>query len=149
MNPFDFKAALLARHAQHVVLIHFPIGLFVAAVAFDVIAAWRNDRTLAAAAYCNLLTAAVSTLPTLATGLVAWQWQLEGQHLQGVLLLHLLFGVSSSAMIWLIWFLHFRARRIQEQSPPAYRLLLELLVVALVAFTGHLGGILSGVNAPN
>ena len=38
MNPFDLKAALLARHAQHVVLIHFPIALFITSVAFDVIA---------------------------------------------------------------------------------------------------------------
>ena len=28
VNPFDLKTTLLAKHAQHVVLIHFPIGLF-------------------------------------------------------------------------------------------------------------------------
>jgi hypothetical protein len=33
LHPFDIKAALLARHAQHVVLIHFPIALFIAGVA--------------------------------------------------------------------------------------------------------------------
>ena len=27
MNPFDLRSILLARHAQHVVLIHFPIAL--------------------------------------------------------------------------------------------------------------------------
>ncbi len=32
MNPFDLRAALLAKHAQHVVLIHFPIALFIAGV---------------------------------------------------------------------------------------------------------------------
>ena len=35
MNPFDLKSVLFARHAQHVVLIHFPIALFLAGVAFD------------------------------------------------------------------------------------------------------------------
>ena len=35
MNPFDVKDALLAKHAQHVVLIHFPIALFMVSVAFD------------------------------------------------------------------------------------------------------------------
>ena len=35
LHPFDLKAALLAKHAQHVVLIHFPIALFIAGVAFD------------------------------------------------------------------------------------------------------------------
>jgi uncharacterized membrane protein len=38
VNPFDLKTALLAKPAQHVVLIHFPIALFVSAVAFDLIA---------------------------------------------------------------------------------------------------------------
>jgi hypothetical protein len=26
-NPFDLKTVVLAKHAQHVVLIHFPIAL--------------------------------------------------------------------------------------------------------------------------
>jgi hypothetical protein len=34
VNPFDLKAALLAGHAQHPVIIHFPIGLFIASVVF-------------------------------------------------------------------------------------------------------------------
>jgi uncharacterized membrane protein len=37
---------LLAKHAQHVVLIHFLIALFIAAVAFDYLAQWTNNRTL-------------------------------------------------------------------------------------------------------
>jgi uncharacterized membrane protein len=35
VDPFDFKAALSAKHPQHVVLIHFPIALFIAGAAFD------------------------------------------------------------------------------------------------------------------
>ncbi len=149
MNPFDFKAALLAKHAQHVALVHFPIALFITSVAFDFVAQWTKNRLLAAAAYYNLFAAAVSAPPVVATGLLAWQWQLEGQRLKGVLLLHLVFAIASSAMIWLVWSLHFRARRTPEQSLPAYRLPIELLAVVLVAFTGHLGGILSGVNIPS
>jgi uncharacterized membrane protein len=38
MNPFDLKAALLAKHAQHPVIIHFPIALFIASLAFDFLA---------------------------------------------------------------------------------------------------------------
>jgi uncharacterized membrane protein len=33
----------LAKHAQHVVLIHFPIGLFLAAVAFQGIRAGSEE----------------------------------------------------------------------------------------------------------
>jgi uncharacterized membrane protein len=42
LHPFDIKAALLAKHAQHVVLIHFPIALFIAGVPFDFTAQWTK-----------------------------------------------------------------------------------------------------------
>ena len=147
VNPFDLKTALLAKHAQHVVLIHFPIALFLAAVAFDLIALWTKRRGLADAAYFNLLAAAISTLPVLATGLLAWHFQLQGQKVKGVLLLHLVLACASSAMIWLVWWVHLGARR-RSVLLPNYRLALEILGVVLVALTGHLGGFLSGVNGP-
>ena len=99
VNPFDFKTALLAKHAQHVVLIHFPIALFIMAVAFDVVAHWTKRPGLADAAYYNLLAAAISTVPVLATGLLAWQFQLEGQKLKGILLPHVVLAYVSTAMI--------------------------------------------------
>ena len=148
MNPFDPRSALLAKHAQHVVLIHFPIALFLVSVMFDFIAQWRKDRTLAAVAYYNLLVAAISTLPVMATGLLAWRWQLEGHRLKGILLQHMVLGIVSSGLIWLVWRLHFRAHRNPESSLPRYRLPIELAAAAVVALTGHLGGFLSGVNGP-
>jgi uncharacterized membrane protein len=145
-NPFDIRTVLLANHAQHVVLIHFPIALFMAAVVFDYLAQWTNNRALAAAAYLNLLVAAVSTVPVVATGLVAWQWALEGQKLKGILLMHLVLGCVSSALIWLVFWIHLRARRHSEEPLPKYRLPIEAIAVLLVGLTGHLGGFLSGVN---
>ena len=148
MKPFDMKSVFLAKHAQHVVLIHFPIALFISAVAFDFIVNWTKRRALADTAYYNLLAAAISTLPVLATGILAWQFQLEGQKLKGILLLHLVLACVSSVMIWLVWWVHFRARR-RSVYLPSYRLVVEFLAVGLVAVTGHLGGFLSGVNLPN
>jgi uncharacterized membrane protein len=147
VNPFDLKTIFLAKHAQHVVLIHFPIALFISAVAFDCIAQWRKNQALAAAAYFNLLLAAISTVPVVASGLAAWQWALEGHKLKGVLLMHLIFGCISSLLIWLVWWLHFRVRR-RAEALPSYRLTIEILGVGLIALTGHLGGFLSGVNGP-
>lgn len=147
VNPLDLKTVLLAKHAQHVVLIHFPIALFITAVVFDLAAQWTKRRSLADAAYYNLLVAAISTVPVLATGLLAWQFQLEGQKLKGILLLHLGLACVSTVMIWLVWWVHFRARR-RTVHLPRYRLAVEFLAVGLVALTGHLGGFLSGVNLP-
>jgi uncharacterized membrane protein len=147
LNPFDLTTVLLAKHAQHVVLIHVPIALFIAAVTFDLTAQWTKRRGLADTAYYNLLGAAISTLPVLATGILAWQFQLETQKLKGVLLLHLVLACVSSVMIWVIWWINFRARR-RAEALPSYRVAIEFLAVGIVALTGHLGGFLSGVNGP-
>ena len=148
VNPFDIKTLLLARHAQHVVLIHFPIALFIVAVVFDYVAQRTQNRSLAAAAYFNLLFAAISTVPVVATGLAAWQWALEGQKLKGILLMHLVLGCTSSVLIWVVFFIHWRARRRDQESLPKYRLVVEAVAVLIIVLTGHLGGFLSGVNGP-
>jgi uncharacterized membrane protein len=146
MHPFDVKALLSEKHAQHVVLIHFPIALFITGVALDFAAQWTKRQSLAIATYINLLLAAVTALPAVATGLVAWRWALEGQRLRGILLLHMLFGLLSTTLIWLVWWIHFHARRKSRSHLPLFRLPLEVAAVAIISVTGHLGGFLSGVN---
>ena len=145
VNPFDPKTVLLAKHAQHVVLIHFPIALFISGVAFDLVAQWKKRWGLADAAYFNLLLAALSTLPVLATGIIAWRLALEGQKLKGILLMHLILACISTVLICLVWLIHRRARR-SGGDLPSSRIPLELLAVGLISLTGHLGGFLSGVN---
>ena len=148
MSPFDLKAALLAKHAQHVVLIHFPIALFMASVFFDLLARWRRDKAQAAAAYFNLLGAAVMVGPTIVTGLLAWQWLLEGERPRGNLRLHMILAFSSGALIWILTWWRMRAGRGSEERMPWRYVTLELTAVVLIAFTAHLGGILSGVETP-
>ena len=148
VNPFDPRSVLLAKHAQHVVLIHFPIALCLVSIVFDFIAQWTKKRALVEMAYYNLLVAAISTVPVMATGLLAWRWQLEGQRLKGTLLLRLVLGVASSGMIWLLWSLHFRAHRNPAGKLPVYRLPIEIAAATFVSQTAHLGGFLSGVNGP-
>ena len=148
MHPFDIKTVLFARHAQHVVLIHFPIALFTIGVLFDFLAHWTKRRQLDAAAYCNLFAAALTTIPVVITGIVAWQWELEGQKLKGILLMHLVMGCVSGVLICVVWLIHRRAQRRNGGILPAYRLPIEAAAVAIVTVTGHLGGFLSGVNGP-
>jgi uncharacterized membrane protein len=144
-NAFDPQTVLLAKHAQHVVLVHFPIALFLTGVAFDWAGRWTRRKALAETAYYNLLVAAASSLPVVVTGLLAWQFQLEGQRLKGILLLHLVLGCTSSVLICAVWWLHFRARR-REAAVSGYLWTVEAAGVAVIGLTGHLGGFLAGVN---
>jgi uncharacterized membrane protein len=147
MNPLDWRAVLLARHAQHVVLIHFPIALFIIGFAFDLLAYRLRRQELADVAYYNFLVAAIFSVPAVVTGLIAWQWLLEGHRLKGILLYHLVFALASTVVILWSWWLHFRARRSGNWLPTARRIPVELAGVLLLMITGHLGGFLSGVNA--
>jgi len=148
LHPFDIKTVVFAKHAQHVVLIHFPIALFIIGVLFDFLAQWKKQLLLAATAYYNLLVAAIATIPVTGTGILAWQWELEGQKLKGILLMHLVMGCVSSVLIWMVWFIHMRTRRNHESIIPGYRLPIEAAAVVIVPLTAHLGGFLSGVNGP-
>ncbi len=149
LKPFDIRAVLLAKHAQHVVLIHFPIALFIVGVGFDFAAHWTARATFAAVAYYNLMVAALAALPVLGTGLLAWQLQFGGRKLKGILLFHLVLAFTSSTLMWFFLWLQVRAKRAPAQHPlPSFRLPLELLTVVIIMLTAHLGGFLSGVNAP-
>lgn len=147
MDPFDLRAALLAKHAQHPVIIHFPIALFIISVAFDLLAIWRKNPALVKAAYYNLLAAALTAPVAITTGLTAWRWQLEGAKLKGNLLLHLVFALSASGMIWLLCGWRVRRRRSKEPTPNLLYIVSSLATVLLIALTGHLGGIISGVES--
>src|SRR5437870_4156875 len=145
VNPFDVKAALLAGHAQHPVIIHFPIALFIASVVFEVMAAWRKQPVLAAVAYYNLLGAALTLPLAIATGLGAWQWQLEGATLKGNLRLHMICALTSAL---LIFFLSWMRSRLHTKgiSPRIGYWTVTVIALLVITLTGHLGGILSGVE---
>src|SRR5437867_8762152 len=147
VNPFDLKAALLAGHAQHPVLIHFPIGLFIASVVFDLLAVWRKQPILATVAYYNLLGAALTVPLAIATGLGAWRWQLEGATLKGNLQLHLICALTSALLIFFLYWMRSRLRA-KGISPGLAYFALTLLALMVITLTGHLGGILSGVETP-
>jgi len=147
LSPFDLKAALLAGHAQHPVIIHFPIGLFIASVVFDLLAVWRKKPILAAVAYYNLLGAALTLPLAIATGLGAWQWQLEGATLKGNLRLHMICAVTSALLIFFLCWMRSRLRA-KNISPGVSYVAVTLFALMAITLTGHLGGIVSGVEMP-
>jgi uncharacterized membrane protein len=149
VHPFDPRTVLFAKHGQHVVLVHFPIALFLTGVFCDVLAHWGKKPQLKPVAQFNLDAGAFMAIPVVLTGLLAWQWQLQGQRLKGVLLMHLILGSSSVALCWLVVWLRTREWKSAASTLPAFHGLVELAAVLIVALTGHLGGFVSGVNLPS
>jgi uncharacterized membrane protein len=149
VNPFDLKSALLAKHAQHVVLVHFPIALFISSFVFDLLAIGTGIRSFAKAAYYNLIGAAMTAVAAVITGVLAWQLQLEGERLRGNLRLHLGLGASAAILIWMLAWWRRRQERADRNGLAVGYWALAFLAVLVVALTAHLGGILSGVEVPN
>jgi uncharacterized membrane protein len=146
VHPFDLRTVVLAKHAQHVVLIHFPIALFLTGVLFDLLSRGKRSSQLAVAAYLNISVAAATVFPVVGTGLLAWQFALEGKKLKGLLLWHLIAASFAALLVIASWFVHWGARKPETTLLPVYRIPLELLGVTAIAVTAHLGGFLSGVN---
>src|SRR5579864_5736841 len=129
MNPFDLKSVILAKHAQHVALVHFPIALIFISVLFDLLSLREQSLPLLRAAYYTVIAAAISAVPTIATGLLAWQLQFHGKGPKGNLKLHLILALFSSVMIWLVCWLHIQEQRKPQFNAPAVRLTVELVAV--------------------
>lgn len=146
VDAFNLRTVLMAKHAQHVVLIHFPIALFITGFAFDLLSRGQRMSQLATAAYLNFSIAAVTVLPVVGTGLLAWHFALEGKQLKGLLLWHLIVASLTTLLVIASWLVHWRTRNAGSAILPSYRIPLELLGVIAIAVTAHLGGFLSGVN---
>jgi uncharacterized membrane protein len=131
-----------------VVLVHFPIALFMTGVLCDILAHWGRRGMLKTVAEFNLWAAAITAVPVVLTGLAAWQWQFEGQRLKGVLRMHLVFGSCSAVILWLVVWVRSHAWKKAGPTLPAWHAVLELVAVLAIALTGHLGGV-SGVNLPD
>ena len=147
VDPFNLRAVLLEKHAQHVVFIHFPVALFITGVVFDCFSRGKRDSHLAGAAYLNLSVAAAFLLPTVVTGVLAWQFAFRGAKLEGLLLLHFVAAMFTTLLIIVSWLLHWQARKSRTLFLPRCRIPIEVLGVAVIVLTAHVGGFLSGVNS--
>ena len=83
----------------------------------------------------------------IATGLGAWRWQLEGARLKGNLQLHLICALTTGAIIFLLCWRRSRLRA-KGDSPRAGYFAVMALGLMMITLTGHIGGILSGVETP-
>ena len=141
-NPFDPRTVLLARHAQHVVLIHFPIALFLSGVLLDLVARGQRESRIATAADVNFAGAAITIVPAFLTGVLAWRFVLDGERIHGLLLLHVIAASTTAALVIACWWIR-RNNRVRTVS----RYVLEIAGAISIAATAHLGGFLSGVNS--
>jgi hypothetical protein len=86
------------------------------------------------------------TIPfAIATGLGAWHWQLEGATIKGNLRLHMICALTSALLILFLSWMRSRLRA-KSRAPSIAYWAVTLIALLMITLTGHLGGILSGVE---
>ena len=129
----------------HVMLVHFPIALALAAVLGDVLwVIWRKDFFRSAALYC-LLLAAVAAIPTVITGdmhLDEKQYSRDSDYYP-IAEKHQDFGIASMCVLIAAGLV----RAVRRNRPTGWWLgayvVLVAAVAALISITGYYGGDLS------
>jgi len=116
----------------HVLVLHLPIGIILAAVALDWIARGERFRALGAVSPFLWALAAVSAVATAALG---YMHAAEGAFSADVVAPHRFFGTIVAAFTVVVWWLSAR--------PDIYKrvnVATGIVALALVAITGHFGG---------
>ena len=150
LNPFDPKKALLAKHAQHPVMVHFPIALFLFSFFLDLLGRLRNSADLQKVALVNLLGATVMSGISLLTGLIAWQLKFGGLSTpisdNRWLYIHLGLGISTVIMLSILSFIRIKRLRKGVSELSTTYFILATVAAITIALAGHLGGVVSGVS---
>ncbi|MDE2125998.1 MAG: hypothetical protein KGJ62_05350 [Armatimonadetes bacterium] len=146
LGLFTLRTTLLSPRAQHPLLVHFPIALFVFSLLLDVLALVRRSPQLHIGAAFNLMAAAVMSVPACIAGILAWRIAFGGAALAGTLLFHTVFGAGSFVMLWSLFFVRRKLFATPDAAPPRTYYILAFVALGVLALTGFLGGTLSGTT---
>jgi len=151
------KKARFAGHPIHPMLIVFPLGLFVAAVAFDIICKLSGKSVFAAVSYWSIAGGIIGGLAAAVFGFWDWLTIPGGTRAKIIGAWH---GVSNVIVVLLFaisWLLRWND---PMHLPRILPFIIGLVAIALGAMAGWMGGELvfrlgvgvdtgANVNAPN
>lgn len=133
--------ARIAGHPLHPALVHFPIGLWLAAVLWDVVGGWRPaDPLWWQMSYWCLALGLAAALPAIATGFVEFLALRPDEPAIGTATAHMMAMALAAALFGASWVL--RAKTGAEMAPTAWALSLSFVGAAVLAVGGWLGGTL-------
>src|SRR6185503_8416355 len=149
--------AKLLGHPIHPMLIVLPLGLFIGAVVFDVIAAWRDAPSLGVVGYWNIGAGVIGGLLAAVFGLIDWLAIPNGTRAKRIGLLH---GGTNVLVVLLFAYSWWTRSNTVDAMPTTTLFAVQVIALLLGAFAGWLGGELvdqlgvgvaegAHLNAPN
>lgn len=124
----------------HPLIVHFPIAILLLAVAFEFLARIRSFKKLKPAVQPTLLIGAITSLFSVATGLLLEQ---EGGYDDQLLTVHKYLGIATTLLAFGVYVLRQRIITFDKVRRKQIRLMVLIPVAVLVSLTGHWGGSLT------
>jgi uncharacterized membrane protein len=129
--------AKLLGHPIHPMLIVLPLGLFIAAVVFDLLFIWREAPTFAQVAYWNIAGGVGGGLLAAVFGFIDWLAIPGGTRAKRIGLLHGAANFVGLVMFAVCWMLRGDA---VNYAPSSMLFGLEVAALAIGTVAGWLGG---------
>lgn len=126
-------SARVARHPIHPMLVVLPIGLWVAALVFDIVYAIGGDESMRIVAFWNIALGVIGALLAAIPGFVDWLGLTGRAARLGTY--HMLLNLGAVVLFAINWFVH---TRVGAHSP--WPLVLSIVGVVGIAISGWLGG---------
>ena len=121
----------------HMLVVHFPIAMFVGALGVELFGLWRGNRNYQQAAQVMLVVGAVGAVVAALLGWFAGGFYLTDRNM--VLMIHRWLGTAIAAVGILLLYLAATARRTPDRPRTAYWVGLGAIAIA-IAVQGYLGG---------
>jgi len=132
--------ARIAGHPLHPALAHFPVGLWLAAVLWDLVGEWRSTEALwSQMSYWCLALGLAAALPVIATGLIEFFAIPRGGPAVETATAHMMVMIGAASLFGASWVVRASAG---TAAPGAAALGLSLAGAAALALGGWLGGTL-------
>jgi uncharacterized membrane protein len=128
--------AKMFGHAIHPMLIVFPLGLFAAAVLFDLIRIFHGGGAWGEAAFYDIAVGVVGGLLAAIFGFIDWLAIPAGTRAKAIGLWH----GSGNFLIVVLFIVSWLIRLPNPASPSIVAFVLALVAVAMALVTGWLGG---------
>jgi len=128
------------QETLHPLLVHFHIGLLVAAFGFEVLGAWRRHAGLRQAAFYMIAAGFLGLLVSVPSGL--WAAETQPQGALGLVKIHRDFGLAATILFAIV--LGLRTALARCETPGRAMLwaygALFLIAIGCLAVTGYYGG---------
>ena len=121
----------------HTLVIHFPIAMFVGALAVEMFGLWRRNSAYQSAAHVMLIVGTVGAILAAFLGWFAGGFYLTDRN--QILMLHRWLGTAIAAAGFILLYLSATARRSPDKPRTTYWVALGLMTLA-IAVQGYIGG---------